>query len=180
MYVMDYRKPRHQSVSSTLNCVSKAYKHGPNPGCVLDTTVLYSYVTNVRRGYRKVITGEYVANKYYGVSMAHGAYYQPSITVIHLGLADAIVLGASKVESLDADTVDSYELDWQQAQHMSIASGIVREAIAGLDSVKTALMFNPLWSAANPEEAAATLLLTSKYEPELSLARAVLEHRITI
>lgn len=172
MYVMDYRKPRHQSVSSTLNCVSKAYKHGPNPGCVLDTTVLYSYVTNTRRGYRKVITGEYVANKYYGVSMGHGAYYQPSITVIHLGLADAIVLGASKVESLDADTVDSYELDWQQAQHMSIASELMGNWVSH--------MFNPLWSSTAPEETAALMLLTTKYSPWQVLARAVLEHRITI
>ena len=178
MYVMDYRKPRHPRVSSTLNCVSKAYKHGPNPGCVLDTTAHHSYVTHIRSGYRKNDTGEYVANKYYEVSRGKGAYYQPATTVIHLGLADALVLGAIRVESLDADTVGPYELDWQQAHHISLSSGIVREAIAGLDSVKTALMFYPLWSAANPEEAAATLLLTSKYE--LSLARAVLEHRITI
>ena len=36
MYVMNYRKKRHKMMTATLNCVSKASGHGPNPGCVVD------------------------------------------------------------------------------------------------------------------------------------------------
>ena len=172
MYVMNYRKPRHKDVSTTLNCVSKASGHGPNPRCVVDPSVVQSYVTNIPSGYRKITTDEYVNIKYRTMCHGKGIYYQPSLTVVHLGLADAVVLGATKVESLDITTMDAYALDWQQAQHLPV--------LGGLSGMMVNLMFCPVWTAADPVEAAATLILTSTYEPELELARAVLEHKIVI